>query len=96
MYASLNLTLSAIAVMHFGLTLPVRSIFRESVDFQKKCLIFMIFKKFKNWSMGLGRTFHVSNFLQSITSRHYSKDAKEADILDRCGLPLNGVKLGGV
>ena len=29
-----------------------------------------------------------------MTSRHYSNDAKEADILDRCGLPLNGIKLG--
>ena len=27
---------------------------------------------------------------QSVTSRHLSNDAKEADILDRCGLPLNG------
>ena len=29
-----------------------------------------------------------------MTSRHYSNDAKEAGILDRCGLPLNGIKLG--
>ena len=25
----------------------------------------------------------------TMTSRHYSNDAKEADILERCGLPLN-------
>ena len=25
-----------------------------------------------------------------MTSRHKSNDAKEVDILDRCGLPLNG------
>ena len=35
-------------------------------------------------------TFPVSNFLKSVTSRHCSNDTKEADILDRCGLPLNG------
>ena len=45
--------------------------------------------------MDLGRTFPVSNFLYSVTSRHYSYDAKEADILDRCGLPfVLGLNLG--
>ena len=27
---------------------------------------------------------------ESVTSRHYSNDAKEADILDCCGLPSKG------
>ena len=47
--------------------------------------------------MDLGRTFPVSNFLKSVTSGfgHCSNDTKEADILDRLGLPLKGVKLGG-
>ena len=40
--------------------------------------------------MDLGKTFPVSNSLKSVTSRHYSNDAKEADILDRRGWPLNG------
>ena len=40
--------------------------------------------------MDSGRTFPVSYFLESVTSMHYSNDAKEADILDRCVLPLNG------
>ena len=40
--------------------------------------------------MDLGRTFSVSNVLLSVTSGHYSNNAKEADILDRCGLTLNG------
>ena len=43
--------------------------------------------------MDLGKTFPVSNFLKSITSRHCSSDTKEVDILDRFRLPLNGVKL---
>ena len=43
--------------------------------------------------MDMGKTFPVSNFLKSVTSRHCSNDTKEAHILDRCGLPLNG---GGV
>ena len=45
--------------------------------------------------MALGKTFPVSNVLNSVTSRHCSNDTKEADILIRYGLPLNGVKLGG-
>ena len=39
--------------------------------------------------MDLGKTFSVSN-LKSVISRHCSNDTKEADVLDRCGLPLNG------
>ena len=41
------------------------------------------------WPMILHRTFPVSNFLSSVTFRHCSNDAKEADIMDRFGLPLN-------
>ena len=41
---------------------------------------------YKRWPMVSGRTYPVSTFLQSVTSRHYSNDAKEANILDRCGL----------
>ena len=37
-----------------------------------------------------GRTFPVSNVLKSMTSRHCSNDAKEGDILNSFGLPLNG------
>ena len=33
--------------------------------------------------MVLDRTFPVSNFLLSVAMRHWSNDAKEADILDR-------------
>ena len=40
--------------------------------------------------MFLGRTISVLNFLKSVISRNYPNDAKEAGILDRCGLPLNG------
>ena len=32
--------------------------------------------------------------MTSMPWRHYSNDAKEADILYLCGLPVNGVKLG--
>ena len=41
--------------------------------------------------MDLGKTFPASNFFKSVTSRHCSNDRKEANILDRCGLPLNWV-----
>ena len=40
--------------------------------------------------MDLGRTFPESNFLWLVTLRHYSNNLKEADILDRCRLALNG------
>ena len=63
----------------------------------EKCLNFIIFKKMqKKCSMDLGKTFPASNFLKSVTSRHCSNDRKEANILDRCGLPLNwgGINLG--
>ena len=43
----------------------------------------------QKWPMFMGRTFPVSNLLLSVTSRHHSNDAKEADILNRSGLPLN-------
>ena len=46
--------------------------------------------------MVLVRTFPVSNLLKSVTSRHYSNGTKEADNLDRCGLPLSGGKTWGV
>ena len=55
----------------------------------------MIFKKCKKCSMAFGWTSPVSNFLKSVTSRHCSNDAKEADILGRFGLPLNGAKTLG-
>ena len=45
--------------------------------------------------MNLGKTFPASNFLKSVTSRHCSNDRKEANILDRCGLPLNWEGGGG-
>ena len=45
--------------------------------------------------MDLGKTFPASNFLKSVTSRHCSNDRKEANILDRCGLPLNWGMGGG-
>ena len=51
---------------------------------------FIIFKKCKKCSMDLGNTFPVSNFLKLMTSMHCSNDTKEADILIRCKLPLNG------
>ena len=52
----------------------------------------MIFKNYKNVPipMDFGKTFPVSNFWKPAPSRHYSNDAKEADILGRLGLPLNG------
>ena len=37
----------------------------------------------------ISKTFPVSNFLKSATSGHCSNDTKEAEILYRCGLPLN-------
>ena len=37
------------------------------------------------------RHFLVSNFLTSVISRHYFNNAKVVDILDICGLHLNGV-----
>ena len=41
-------------------------------------------------------TFPVSNFLLSVTKRHYSNDAKEVDNLDLCGLSLNWYQTLGV
>ena len=74
----------------FACKINFTSNFRESVDFQKKTLNFIIFKKCKKCSINLGRTLAVSNFLKSVTSRHCSNDTKDAEILDRCGLPLKG------
>ena len=71
----------------FACKINFKSHFRESVDFQNNALIHYL-KKYKTCSMDLGRTFPVSNILKSVTSRHCSKDTKEADILDRCELPL--------
>ena len=56
-------------------------------------------QKMQKCSTDLGKTFPASNFLKSVTSRHCSNDRKEANILDRCGLPLKwggggGGKLG--
>ena len=49
----------------------------------------------KKWPLVLGRTISVLSFLKSVISRNYSNDAKEADILDCCGLPLlGGLNLG--
>ena len=57
----------------------------------------MILKKNRKKKMlNFGRTLPVSNFLLSLTSRHYPNDAKEADILDLCGLTLNGGQTWGV
>ena len=53
--------------------------------------IFVLFVKITRfWPIVLGRTFPVTNFLYSVISRQYSHDAREADILNRSGLPLNG------
>ena len=76
----------------FACKINFKSNFRKSVGFQKNCLNFIIFQKCKICSMYSGRTFPVSNFLKSGTERHCSNDTKEADILDRCELPLKGVK----
>ena len=44
---------------------------------------------------GLGQGIYCTNVLKSVAVRHYLNDAKEADILDYCGLPLNwGLNLG--
>ena len=46
--------------------------------------------------MDLDRTFSVYDFLQSLTSRHYSSDAKEVNILIVVDCFKIGVKVGGV
>ena len=46
--------------------------------------------------MDLGKTFPVSNFLSQWLRCVVLNDTREPDIQDRCGLPLNGGKLGGV
>ena len=46
--------------------------FNISVDFQKNALTSLFLKKYKTYSMDLGRTFPVSNFLKSVTSTHCS------------------------
>ena len=64
----------------------VWALFRRIITFWK----YLIFtKNHEKWPIVLGRPFPVSNFLLSVTSRHYSNDAKEADIRAHCGLPLN-------
>ena len=66
-----------------------KSNFRESVDFQKNGLTSLFSKIAKKSSVNLSRTF-LSQILKTVPSRHCSNDTKEVDILDRCGLPLNG------
>ena len=83
--ASLNPTLSAFADLHFGFNFHLRS---------TSSPISMNLWTFRKMPQKC-KSFPVSNFLKSVTSRHCSNDTKEADILDRCGLPLNGVKLAG-
>ena len=46
--------------------------------------------------MDLDRTFSVLKFLQSVTSRYYSSDAKEVNILIVVRCFKIGVKLGDV
>ena len=75
----------------FACKINFKANFRDSVDFQKNPL----FSENDKSSMDLGRTFPVSNFLKSVTSRHCSNDTKEADILDRCGLSLKGCETCG-
>ena len=59
--------------------------------FRKMPLIALIFSKnAKKCFMDSGKSFPVSNFLKSVTSSYCSNDTKEADILDHCGLPLDG------
>ena len=72
----------------WGSNLRAMSMFElisKKYQFLEKLIYF-----YKNWPIVLGRTISVLNFFKSVTSRNYSNDAKEADILDRCGLPLNG------
>ena len=44
----------------------------------------------------LGQDISIIKCLEVSDSRHCSNDTKEADILDRCELSVNGVKLGSV
>ena len=55
------------------------------------------FQKIQKMFHGLGQDFSCIKFLvlKSVTSRHCSNDRKEANILDRCGLPLNWGGGGG-
>ena len=58
--------------------------------FRKNALTSIFSKNAKKKFMDLGKAFPVSNFVKSVTSRHCLNDTKEAEILDRCGLLLNG------
>ena len=51
----------------------------------------------QNMFHGLGQDISCIKFLEvSDFERHCSNDTKEADILNRLGFPLKGVKLGGI
>ena len=74
----------------FSCKINFKSNIPESVDFQKNAYTSLFSKNGKKLSMDLGKTFPVSNFMKSVTSMNRLNDTKEADILDRCGLPFNG------
>ena len=59
------------------------------------CQTFFFLQKNGLWSWA-GHFFVVSKFLYLVTSMHCLNDDKEADILDRLGLPLNGGYTWGV
>ena len=64
-----------------------KSNFRESVDFQKNALT-SLFSKMQRLLHGHGQDISFIIFFKSVASRHCSNDTKEADIPDRCWLPL--------
>ena len=74
----------------FSCKINFKSNFHESVDFQKNALTLIFSKKCQKLFHGLGQDISCINFLEVVTSRHCSNDTKEADILDRCVLALNG------